>query len=368
MKKLSYMLATLLSFSVFLNSFADTVNPVIDNSKADKTDSCWVVEVQLQNIFADVTTATDDSSSLGNGLTLVANPSSPQGGAAVDTRFQGTTSVTYTATDPSGNVTKQCINYVVKDYTNIGTFWHGIRYDHTVLRVGTPWYHSIKFEDSEDGDLTDRIVIDSSDFNANILGLHSISYSVTNSRDQTFEKTITIEVIDDLGPIIKAKNTPVVKVALNATYDPANEIILTDNYYSPSSLQDSLVIISNDLDLTTPGIYLTKFETTDGSGNKSDPYTLVTDVRTTLGIPNSLNNTFANVYPNPATDNVYIELQASSARLAIYLYDGLGKKVKLPFTKIDKGFSLDVSSLAKGLYFIEKEANGKVQREKVIVR
>ena len=116
MKHIRNLIALLLLCFLSITSFADTVNPVIDNTKADKTDSCWVVEVQLQNIFADITTATDDSSSLGNDLTLVANPAAAGGGADVDTRFQGTTSVTYTATDPSGNVTTQCIDYVVKDY------------------------------------------------------------------------------------------------------------------------------------------------------------------------------------------------------------------------------------------------------------
>ena len=94
----------------------DTQVPVIDNPNADKSTACWTVDVQLQNIFADVTSAADNYNSIGNGLVFTANPAASNGGASVDTRFQGTTSVTYTATDESGNVTTQCIDYVVRDY------------------------------------------------------------------------------------------------------------------------------------------------------------------------------------------------------------------------------------------------------------
>jgi hypothetical protein len=45
----------------------DLQKPVIANNGADKTHSCWIVVVQLQNIFVDITTATDNYNSLGNG-------------------------------------------------------------------------------------------------------------------------------------------------------------------------------------------------------------------------------------------------------------------------------------------------------------
>jgi hypothetical protein len=71
----------------------DTQVPIIDNPNADKSATCWTVEVQLQNIFADVTSASDNYNSIGNGLVFKSNPAASNGGASVDTRFQGITSV-----------------------------------------------------------------------------------------------------------------------------------------------------------------------------------------------------------------------------------------------------------------------------------
>jgi hypothetical protein len=368
MTKLSYTLSTLLLLISSIYSFADTVNPVIDNAKADKTDSCWVVEVQLQSIFVDVTTATDDSSSLSNGLTLVANPASPQGGAEVDTRFQGTTSVTYTATDPSGNVTTQCIKYVVKDYKGYGPFGFTKTLDVSVVRVNTPWNNKMKFTDSLDGDISNKILLDASDLNTYKLGSYTVIYSVTNSRNQTFEKTIVVKVIDDLFPIILGKNGGVVKVALFATYDPLDHITLSDNYEAPSSLRDSLIIIYNDVDVNRIGIYSTVFQTTDVSGNQSNEYTLITQVLTTLGISKTVNNKFVTVYPNPATDVVNIESSVSLNHSKLSLIDALGKETTFLLNQTGKGYSLDVSSLAKGLYFLQIVSDGKIQLEKVLIR
>lgn len=117
--QLHYMLTSIFPINCIL-SVADTTKPVIDHPEADKTDSCWVVVVQLRSAFVDLITATDDSSSLGNDILLIASPYKQDGNADVDTRFQGTTIVTYKATDPSENTSTQCIKYLVKDLIVLG--------------------------------------------------------------------------------------------------------------------------------------------------------------------------------------------------------------------------------------------------------
>ena len=234
----------------------DKENPVIEHNSADNTYSCWRVVVQLQNIFIDITTATDNYNSLGNGLTLVANPSNSQGGADVDTRFQGTTSVTYTAADSSGNVTTQCINYVVRDYFTPAGFQREL--DTIIHRVNTLWTSTMRFIDSIDGDISSSILIDSK-VNVSTLGEYDVNYTVTNSREKTFTKTTVVQVVDDQNPIITGKNDGVVKILINSTYDPSNYINLSDNYDAPSSLLDSLVILYNDVDASTVGLYRTIF-------------------------------------------------------------------------------------------------------------
>lgn len=365
MKTLAKQIAILLFFTLSLDAFADTVKPIINNSRADKTNSCWVVEVQLQSIFADVTTATDDSSSMGNGLILKADPASPQGGAAVDTRFQGTTRVTYTAIDPSGNMSTQCINYVVRDI-RVGPFGFYGEEDTIIVGVNTPFKSTMKFRDSFDGELTDSILIISDVFELQ-LGSYSAKYSVTNSRGQLFEKTTIVRVLDFERPVIYGKNGSVMKILVNSDYDPIDYINPTDNYDAPSTLRDSLVILSNDLDLTTPGVYSTAFQTKDRSNNLSNIFTLITDVRLTLSTTDLEERLFANVYPNPANDVLYIESPKKLVASDITILGVLGSKVNHTVNETLKGYILDVSSLAEGIYFVKIRSGKKLQWEKILI-
>lgn len=357
---------TLLSLLFSFSSFADTVKPVIDNSKADKKDSCWVVEVQEQSIFVDVTTASDDSSSLGNGLMLVASPALPQGGAAVDTRFQGTTTVTYTATDPSGNVSTQCIDYVVRDYIGQGSFGFYGEEDTVIMSVLTPFISTMKFRDSFDGDLTDSIWMTLNVFNLQI-GVYWAKYSVTNSKGQQFEKITTVYVVDNWAPIINSKLESLVKILVNSIYDPIDYIFITDNYDTPTSLRDSLVILSDDLDITTPGLYSTTFQTKDRSNNHSNKYTLHTNVVETLNTSNIQGKQFVKVYPNPVRSLLYVETTENLTNTDISLLDALGREMHAPIRKTSNGYVANVFELSAGIYSVEIRSGSKVQREKVLV-
>ncbi|MFT7230374.1 MAG: hypothetical protein ACI9GO_000842 [Bacteroidia bacterium] len=340
----------------------DKENPVIEHNSADKTYSCWRVVVQLQNIFIDITTATDNYNSLGNGLTLVANPSNSQGGADVDTRFQGTTSVTYTAADSSGNVTTQCINYVVRDYFTPAGFQREL--DTIIHRVNTLWTSTMRFIDSIDGDISSSILIDSK-VNVSTLGEYDVNYTVTNSREKTFTKTTVVQVVDDQNPIITGKNDGVVKILINSTYDPSNYINLSDNYDAPSSLLDSLVILYNDVDASTVGLYRTIFQATDLSGNSSNEYTLLTEVKQTLSISKLTRDEIVNIYPNPSSGSVSIQSMHHKI-VSISLVNCLGEYVyKEHFNSQE--VQLDLSYLPSGIYILEIASDSLLTQKRLII-
>jgi len=84
-----------------------------------------------------------------------------------------------------------------------------------------------------------------------------------------------------------------------------------------------------------------------GSGNKL------------IGTPNDgkLNPNISNVYPQPASNNIMVELELSNEGTAdIFLLDSKGKIVQTDknhsFVKGENQFSLDISSLPSGLYFV----------------
>ncbi|MFT5348470.1 MAG: hypothetical protein ACI9M3_001510 [Bacteroidia bacterium] len=340
----------------------DTILPKIENANADKTDSCWIVEVVLQNIFVDITTATDNYNSLGNGLTLVANPASPQGGADVDTRFQGTTSVTYTATDSSGNVTTQCINYVVRDYFTPAGFQREL--DTITHRVNTPWISTMRFIDSIDGDITSSILIDSK-VNIYTLGEYDVNYAVTNSRGKTFTKTTVVQIIDDQNPIITGKNDGVVKILINSTYDPSDYINLSDNYDAPSSLLGSLVILYNDVDVSTVGLYRTVFQATDLSGNSSNEYTLYTEVKQTLSINKLARDEKLTIYPNPSSGGVSIQSMHHKI-VSISLVNCLGQHVYSQHFN-SKEVQFNLSYLPSGIYILEIASDSLLTQKRLII-
>ncbi len=68
------------------------------------------------------------------------------------------------------------------------------------------------------------------------------------------------------------------------------------------------------------------------------------------------------IYPNPATDVLNIELQDNAILENVTIYNNLGQKIKTI-----KQNTVDVSTLAKGLYFVEVTTNQGKASKKVIV-
>lgn len=68
------------------------------------------------------------------------------------------------------------------------------------------------------------------------------------------------------------------------------------------------------------------------------------------------------IYPNPATEVLNIELQNDATLENVTIYNNLGQKIKTV-----KQNTVDVSTLAKGLYFVEVTTNQGKASKKIIV-
>ena len=79
-----------------------------------------------------------------------------------------------------------------------------------------------------------------------------------------------------------------------------------------------------------------------------------------------------NVFPNPFVNDAEIRFMiARDSEVSLYLYDMLGKKVKVLFHQEHRdagsyNLTLDGSRLSKGIYYIYLEVNGKTMVKKII--
>ena len=351
----------------------DTELPVIENPSADKSSACWVVEVQLQNIFADITSATDNYNDLTNGLTFTANPASPQGGAAVDTRFQGTTSVIYTATDESGNIATQCIDYVVKDYIAPDIDLRTL--DVINHRVNTP-YTPVAATASDNLYSSSQISLTTtSNVDAFVLGVYQDTYTATDAAGNVSTKVRTVNVIDDLNPKITGKSGGVIKLGVGSQVDVINYINFSDNYDSPTDLRNNHTLIYNSVNLQEAGLYTAVFQTTDNSGNESDEYTLYVDVSHDYAVKtNSVEDLsledMLSVAPNPTTGIVNINVNLPENEVInIAIYNTMGQEVvNVKNGKISNGtYTVSLDNQTNGIYYVRMSLKGSIVTKKVIL-
>ncbi len=126
---------------------------------------------------------------------------------------------------------------------------------------------------------------------------------------------------------------------LNGVYDFLLSQSFSGNTYFPNTLKMlNLIVIS---------------------GNYWPPYTLT-------GIQNEVQNdpTFQ-IYPNPATDRVTIQLNTKKTKVEIYSV--VGEKVYSAFSSTESQLSIDVNNLSNGVYFISLSSDGTTSTKKLII-
>lgn len=72
----------------------------------------------------------------------------------------------------------------------------------------------------------------------------------------------------------------------------------------------------------------------------------------------------ANVYPNPATDNLTISIDGLEN---VSIYNALGSLV-IQQTATNNSAFVDVSALKAGVYFVQANANGTIQTSRVVIK
>ncbi|MBC2080339.1 DUF5011 domain-containing protein [Listeria booriae] len=210
--------------------------------------------------MADVTATDAEDGNLTKDIKITAND--------VDTSQEGTYHVTYSVTDSDENTTTKEITVTVtsNDAPTIEAT------DHT-LKKGTKFdpMSEVSATDKEDGDMTKDIKITANDVDTTQEGTYHVTYSVTDSDDNTTTKQITVTVTSNDAPTIEATDHTLKK---GTKFDPMSEVSAADK--EDGDMTKDIKITANDVDTTQEGIYHVTYSITDSDENTTTKEITVT--------------------------------------------------------------------------------------------
>lgn len=124
---------------------------------------------------------------------------------------------------------------------------------------------------------------------------------------------------------------------------------------------------ANSPEMETPVSY---YEKADTFKNSVSDYP-VKDVHSSSEDNNNLIISKINIYPNPATNRININLNLNSySDIEITLFNSIGNVVYSTLIKDKKQFlkTIDVENLNKGIYFLEIKTDGNKTIKKIIIK
>ncbi|MBC2037433.1 LPXTG cell wall anchor domain-containing protein [Listeria booriae] len=201
--------------------------------------------------LAEVSAADKEDGDLTSDIQVIANDVNPD--------QEGTYSVTYSVTDSDNNTTTKQINVTVtSNELPVITAT-----DHTIKK-GSNFdpMSEVSATDQEDGDLTNAIKITANNVNTNKEGIYQITYSVTDSDDNTTTKDVTVIVTSNEKPAIQAEDQTIKK---GTKFNPIADVTATDQ--EDGDITKTIEVIRNTVDTTKEGTYQVSYEVIDSDGN-----------------------------------------------------------------------------------------------------
>ena len=295
----------------------------------------------------------------------------------VNTSVMGTYTVTYNATNASGNKAVPLTLYVIV-YDPAPTL--------TMLGKATDTVEVNRV-------FTDPGVIGTDDYDKKVniimggtftrsfgktdiptrLGKYTITYSATNSSSETAIATRTIIVVDHIAPVITLNGENPVNICRWQKYNDSGYTV-TDNYSKLTGANRITVDTFSNVDISVPDIYYIYFRATDSVGNVSysdKRYVNVTQEGACLnGI--STNKTlgdYISLYPNPSTGEFVIDLNLpKQENTVITITNVMGEVVQVINSSISSGKqAVDLSGAASGMYFVNITTNSETVTKKITI-
>ncbi len=165
--------------------------------------------------------------------------------------------ITYSVTDSSNSTTtKEITIKVTKNNLPV------IEASDLEVTVNHELKENYKATDIEDGDITSKVKKIKNNVNVNAIGEYEITYSVTDSYNQTVEKTIKVKVVKDENPVIIASNKT---IAINEKFNAKDGVTAEDK--EDGNLTSKITVIKNTVDTSKKGTYEVTYQVKDSADN-----------------------------------------------------------------------------------------------------
>lgn len=116
--------------------------------------------------------------------------------------------------------------------------------------------------DNVDGDITNNVIVEG-EVNVNIVDTYTLTYKVSDNAGNETTVYRTVNVVDEIAPVIKLIGDSIVNIYINNKYEDQGATV-TDNYDQASDLQ---IITTANVNTSVAGEYTVKYNCTDSSGN-----------------------------------------------------------------------------------------------------
>lgn len=252
----------------------------------------------------------------------------------------GANTITYTATDSSGNSASETIIITVLDLDAPTVMLQDV-----TLSLDTNGEVTLLVADIDNGSLDncgiDTEILSQELFSCGDIGDNSVTYTATDTSGNSASGTVIISIIDDLAPNVEGQD-----ITVDLLGNPSVSIIPED--VDNGSTDNCDLSLSLDLDtFSAPGTYTVELTGTDSSSNTASVTVTVTVVDT-LSISSFELGENLKLYPVPASEYIYLNTHLIVNEVLVF--DFSGKKL-LSSKVVDNQFSIE--NLPSGVYLAQ---------------
>lgn len=289
---------------------------------------------------------------------------------SVNTSVFGTYKVTYTAVDGSGNVAANTTcTYTVTDLIPpVLTSRSGSEF---MIAQVNDFSFTEPAVTGTDNYFPAVAITRTGSYDITQLGDYTITYTGTDGAGNTTIYTRVIRVVDTEKPVVIA---PPVNIQRWMVFDAMAGVSVTDNYWAPSTFisgPGSVAVVSSNVNMLQEGIYEVTYQAIDGSGNISGlKFRTVNVVANTTGINDIAFANAINIYPNPNTGKFDVELGVPVNNTMKVTVTNMTGQVMGTFgysDLVDGKLSVDLSTAAAGVYFVQVQSDNNIATKKVTV-
>lgn len=200
-------------------------------------------------------------------------PLAPVVTGSVNTAIPGNYTLTYAATDASGNVGQATRTVAIVDTASPVLTLNG---DATItIACGTAFTDpGATALDACEGPLTPVVT---GSVNTAVAGSYTLTYAATDSSNNTGSAVRTVHVVDLIPPVLTLNGSPALTLECG---DADTEPGFTAADACDGALTDA-VEVTGTVDVTVPGVYTRSYRVTDATGNAAQTTRTITVVDTT---------------------------------------------------------------------------------------